>query len=313
VRTRSFVLSALLITACAFPERASPEPQIRIPPVTELPEPFVRPDRDILNPTRYSPGHCEHNGHSIYERTIAFDPEDFSIAVDCSQRRCETGDPIGCRDTAALLLDRFWGPPRPVQGMPYAKRGCDAGDAPSCALLAAQFEDPDPTSVALRKKICLTSDEYVHYCPSSAWDLEAEGRIREAVELLLRGCRGTLSEPIEGRGIDYGPDDVTSIEMALRPSLMRHGCGELARIADSLGDAEHAYEYDRLECLHGDVGKYTSCFRSAEIALEARGRADPATQLLLREACSKVNRSETQVELCKNLDPIAQMPPQKIR
>ena len=51
----------------------------------------------------YAPGQCETGGGAIAERNIVYKDEDLGAAVDCSRKRCEAGDGLGCRDWRAQL------------------------------------------------------------------------------------------------------------------------------------------------------------------------------------------------------------------
>jgi len=293
----------LLLVLLALPQCAhlEHEPNVLqlIPPIEDLPEPFVLPRRPET--TRYSAGHCEHNGGSIAEWSILFADGDFSVALDCSRRRCEAGDRIGCRDTAALYLNgALGGAERPDPGFTYALRGCDLGDGESCALAAdVQAQSAPDLAIELYARGCIAGE--VAACSVAGSELLKRGDTSQAVPMLVRGCRGQLDRSISGKGIDYVPPESVSIESFGQPSLMRFGCGDLAALAKKHGDDAAAYQYGRLECLHGILSKLAWCLEAAQISVRKNGAEDVETQILLREGCQAVCKTELEEDLCRNL------------
>jgi len=275
-----------------------------IPSVSALPEPWVQPAVSAENIPWYSPGRCEHAGQSIYVVTLADANDDFAVAVECSRRRCDSGDAVGCRDAATLYLDPArGGERRPAEGLRYAQRGCNAGDGSACALLAFEAIQGDGVPVGdMSEKACRADAKNLVLCGFAGRRLVERGATARGIRLFLRACRGTLTAPIDGRGIDYVRQDPLLLDPGSEgPELHRYdGCRELASLAASAGDAQKAYDYARLHCLHGAGGTET-CLEIAELAIARHGAEDLRTQRILQRGCETFDLTEPQRALCQKL------------
>jgi len=302
VHSLLLLLILLLFPHCATVDRRAELLQL-IPPISDLPEPWVRPT--LLSFPQYRAGRCEHEGASIYDFSLVYAQEDFAAAVACSQKRCDDGDVIGCRDVAALFLDPTRGGPRkPAEGVAHARRGCDAGDGSSCALLAFEAMQTDPGAVVrFGEKACLAGGDNLVLCGLVGRTLADQGELARGIRLFLRSCQGTLTGPIEGKGIEYvRADPLLADPLALGPELNRYeGCRELSSLAEANGDLQKAYDYARLHCLHG-AGGVDTCMRIAETAIARYGVGDPRTQRILERGCQLVDRTARQEALCRSLE-----------
>jgi hypothetical protein len=298
----------LLAILLLLPHCATTDPQSEllglIPEIRALPEPWVRPGVNARKVMSYRPGRCEHGGGSIYDFSIVYAEKDFAAAVECSRERCEAGDVIGCRDTAVLYLDAARGGPRkPAEGMAFARRGCDAGDGSSCALLAFETMRSDPRVLTtIGERACLANGDNLVLCGLVGRSLMDERQTERAIRVFLQSCRGTLTGPILVKGIDYvRADPLLADPLALGPELNRYeGCHELAMIAQANGDVEKAYDYDRLHCLHG-AGGVATCMQIAETAIARYGIGDARTQRILERGCQLLDRTPRQIAVCAYL------------
>ena len=272
-----------------------------IPRAGELGEPWLLPDEDPLAAPPYRPGVCEREGRSIYTARFAFDPSALPVALACSKKRCESEDAVACRDAAALLLDTTFGGSRDlVSGAEYADRGCALGDGTSCAILARECRGKDAdTYFELGERACLADARNLAMCALVGQDLVEQRRTARGVRLLVRGCQGTVTGPIDGKGIDYLRR--VDRQLLVDPSIDRHGCAEIAAIARKAGDTDRAYEYARLACLHGS-GAAEACLEVAEPTIAKHGVGHAEVEAVLREGCQLVTKTPQQDALCAILD-----------
>jgi hypothetical protein len=242
----------------------------------------------------YAPGQCEHGGGSLTEHNIFFKPEHLDAAIECSRRRCDSGDALGCRDLGALHWEQDILPAirRDVAAALRAYRsGCDMGDGQSCATLAEIQDTKADAAAALAAYVaaCRATPPEILACQTAAGRLTRSGPNPEAKALFLRGCRGVkrTNSPYTAR---------------------RAGCAALADLAAERGDLGSEREYLRLECAYG-TGERSACERLGLMIL--RG-GDPARALpYLRKACGILPARATVSPACKALAQIAKGSPER--
>jgi hypothetical protein len=185
----------------------------------------------------YAPGQCEHGGGSLTEHNIFFKPEHRDAAIECSRRRCDAGDALGCRDLGALHWEQDILPAvrRDLSAALRAYRsGCNMGDGQSCATLAEIHDVKADAAAALAAYVaaCRATPPEILACQTAADRLAKRGWNPEAKAFLMRACRGVkrTNSPYTAR---------------------RAGCATLADLAAERNDLVSEREYLRLECAYG--------------------------------------------------------------
>jgi hypothetical protein len=238
----------------------------------------------------YAPGQCETGGGAITERNIVYKDEHLGAALDCSRKRCEAGDGLGCRDLGALNWDDLTLPgvkKNEVAASAAFLQGCRLDDGESCWELAFIFErnrhDPEgalPFFIAA----CKSRDPVIDSCEEAAERLLALGKKSQAKALRLRGCRGVTRT---GRPFD----------------VKRSGCGALADLAEKRGDdVASALEYRRLQCAYGGAsGSEADDCQVLGIALLRGGDRERALPYLRKSCGILPDKSTPQRQACDAL------------
>jgi hypothetical protein len=198
-------------------------------------------ERTAADALEYTRGRCVHGGGAISHHNVFYKPENVDAAIECSWKRCESKDPLGCFDLGTLhssndVGDAFFPAVRPDVAKATAafEAGCRLGHADSCMMLASWHEQrhgPDE-SAALFERACMALPPQLLGCLRRGESLLAAGKEVEARSYLRRACRGVTRQKTPF-------------------AAERLGCGLLANLAAQHGDVLSQREYLRLECAYG--------------------------------------------------------------
>jgi hypothetical protein len=249
----------------------------------------------------YAPGHCETGGGAITERNIYYEPKNLGAAFDCSKKRCDSGDALGCRDLGALNWDDLTLPGVKKDAAAAAAayhRGCDLGDGESCWELTFIYEqDLNKPERALPNLLlaCNAREPVLGACIDVGERIARSGKtdaLKRAKSFWLRGCRGVThtDNPFE---------------------VDRYGCTYLADLASERGDLSSEMEYRRLACAYGEwplslPRKYPN--ECAVVGLSEFRAGDGARALpYLKRACGILpEQKQAEWEACIAADKIEQ-------
>jgi hypothetical protein len=240
-----------------------------------LGDPIPRPSLpNSVKATEYAPGQCAHKGGGLSTLSVFYLPENVDAAIECSKRRCDAGEGVGCQDLGWLFADAESLPPffparRPNAAASRAafERGCSLGYQESCFSIAVGLDKQQQELAASKyhQLACRGEHPVPTSCLAAAEYLIAANKDDEALPYLLRGCRGIATSD--------------------NPYLFadRQGCALLARRAKRQGDMVSYREYLRLECAFGGGGSLAAC-EDLGLLLMREG-AELKAAAYLRKAC----------------------------